>query len=166
MSVNALFERLYRARGASLKRLLQGMVGNAADPEDVLHDAYVKLSGREFAVAHEGLIVHAAKNLALDRRRGERVRQRLCHDLTSEQVAPAPLRPDDAFAAQQELRDLFQALEALPKRRVQILLLARADGMTYKEIASTLGISLSTVEKEMAAALAFCGKWRLRREVA
>jgi RNA polymerase sigma-70 factor (ECF subfamily) len=36
--------------------------------------------------------------------------------------------------------------------------------MTYQQIAHHLQLSLSTVEKEMAAAIAYCHKWQQMRD--
>ena len=49
---------------------------------------------------------------------------------------------------------LWSAIDALPNKRRQILLLAKRDGLKYEEIASRLGISISTVRNQMSKALA------------
>lgn len=55
--------------------------------------------------------------------------------------------------ADKEVR-LWSAIDGLPDRRRQILLLAKRDGLKYEEIASRLGISISTVRNQMSKALA------------
>jgi RNA polymerase sigma-70 factor (ECF subfamily) len=40
-----------------------------------------------------------------------------------------------------------------------VFLLNRLDGMTYPAIAKALGVSVSTVEKDMIRALDLCRRW-------
>ena len=54
-----------------------------------------------------------------------------------------------------------EAIERLPMERRKVFIMSRYDGMTYKEIADKLGISVKTVENQMSKALKF-----LREELA
>ena len=49
---------------------------------------------------------------------------------------------------------LWSAIDALPDRRRQILLLSKRDGLKYEEIASRMGVSINTVRNQMSKALA------------
>lgn len=49
---------------------------------------------------------------------------------------------------------LWRAVDALPPRCREVLLLSKRDGMSNAEIASQLGISVKTVENQMTKALA------------
>ena len=48
---------------------------------------------------------------------------------------------------------LWTAIEALSKRRREVLLMVKRDGMSYAETAAELGISVKTVEHELAEAM-------------
>ena len=48
---------------------------------------------------------------------------------------------------------LWSAIEALSKRRREVLLMVKRDGMSYAETAAELGISVKTVEHELAEAM-------------
>lgn len=52
----------------------------------------------------------------------------------------------------------------MPTRRRQAFLLDRLDGMPQAEIARALGVSLSTVEKDLRAALELCLAWKRGRD--
>lgn len=54
-----------------------------------------------------------------------------------------------------------EAIERLPLERRRVFVMSRYEGMTYKEIAETLGISVKTVENQMGKSLKF-----LREELA
>ena len=58
--------------------------------------------------------------------------------------------------ARQELEYLLQRLRGLPKRCQQVFLLSRVDGLSYAAIAQQLGVSLSTVEKDIFRVLQHC----------
>ena len=48
---------------------------------------------------------------------------------------------------------LWTAIDRLPKARKRIFLLSKRDGLTYKEIADELGISIKTVEHQISKAI-------------
>jgi RNA polymerase sigma-70 factor (ECF subfamily) len=48
-----------------------------------------------------------------------------------------------------------EAVELIPKRRRRIFLMHREDGLTYREIAEVLDISVKTVETQMSRSLKF-----------
>ncbi len=48
---------------------------------------------------------------------------------------------------------LWTAIDSLPSRCREILLMCKRDGMKYEEIASELGISINTVRNQMSKAL-------------
>ena len=56
----------------------------------------------------------------------------------------------------QALHTLMRALERMPERQREILLAARLDGVTQKELAARHGISVRMVERELQHAQAYC----------
>ena len=155
---------LYAAEHGRLRRLARRITGCREAAEDVVQDAFVKLSGRRIESSDVGLVVRTAQNLARDAMRAERVRAVYASKVTPDQVAPGVVAPDEAVAGRQELGALFEALKALPERTRRIFLMNKVDEVTYPEIARRLGVSVSTVEKEMISALEFCRDWRRRRD--
>ena len=156
--------RLYVAERARIGRIVRRITGSPDSAEDLVQDAFVKLSGRNVGQADVGLVVRTAQNLARDAMRAERVRAAYADEIRPEQIAGAPAPPDEAAARRQEINDLFEALKSLPRRTQRVFLMSRLDEMSYPQIARELGVSLSTVEKDMASALEFCRRWRSRRE--
>ncbi|MFD1702306.1 RNA polymerase sigma factor [Methylopila henanensis] len=155
--------KLYVTERARLRRLVRRIVGSADVAEDVVQDAFVKLSGRDIGSADVGLLVRTAQNLARDVMRSDRVRAAYADQMRPEQIAAGPVAPDDAAARREELGDLLDALQALPERTRRIFLLSRVDEVSYPQIARMLGVSVSTVEKDMISAIEFCRSWRRRR---
>jgi RNA polymerase sigma-70 factor (ECF subfamily) len=63
------------------------------------------------------------------------------------------ISPERVLQGRQAVTALRTALEELPQRTRAIFLLHRFEGLKYKEIARRLGISSSSVEKHMMAAI-------------
>lgn len=72
-------------------------------------------------------------------------------DLADDAAGPA-----DAIEARSELARVERLIAELPPRQRQILVAARLDGLSRGEIARRLGVSLSTVEKELKSAHEYC----------
>jgi RNA polymerase sigma-70 factor (ECF subfamily) len=69
-------------------------------------------------------------------------------------VSPEP-SPEQTLNSQDELRELESFLEQLPPLCRAAFLLRRVDGLSQKEVANKLGISVKTVEKYMARSVRF-----------
>lgn len=153
--------RLFLAEHTRIIQLIRRIVGCQTTAEDVAQDVFVRLWDR--AVTHEdrSLLFRTAQNLALDHVRAQRVRREVTGALGLHHGPAMAPEPEAAAVARDELQALLQALRTLPKRTQRIFLLNRLDGLSYAAIAQALGVSVSTVEKDMIRALDCC-----RRQVA
>ena len=156
--------RIYENEYVRLQRVVRRMTGSVEAAEDIVHDTFLKLNGRDIGSGDVGLLVRTAQNLARDVLRSQQVRHAYAASMTAEQIAPRTATPDEEVAGKQELNDLLNALKSLPRRTQQVFLLSKLDEMTYPQIAEKLGVSVSTVEKDMISALDFCRAWRRRRD--
>jgi RNA polymerase sigma-70 factor (ECF subfamily) len=66
--------------------------------------------------------------------------------------------PHNDYDYRETARLYHSSLEVLPARQKKVFLLNREAGLTYRQIADQLNLSISTVEKEMASALLFLKK--------
>lgn len=150
------FGRLYRATLAPLRRYLMRILGNAADAQEVAHDAYLRIypqEGKPPAEKPEALLYTTARNLAFNR-----LRRRSISPIVSGAADPdatAASAPDVAqqVMARQELQMLEKAVSELPAGCRSVLLLRKVELLSHHEIADRLGIAISTVEKQHARAL-------------
>ena len=109
------------------------------------------------------LLFTTARNLALDAvRRQQVVRFESITDDTPLSVLADGTDVVETISKQQELELLTKAIQSLPERCRQIFTLRTAYGLTQKEIAARLGLSLSTVEKQMALGIELCAKFFAR----
>lgn len=101
-----------------------------------------------------------AMNLAFDRQRsGRRAAARDGEWLSAnalvegpEPIAETPTA-EDVVGGRQELRLLRDAIDALPPQGKRVFEMHKLQGRPHAEIAASLGISRSAVEKHMAAAM-------------
>lgn len=154
--------QLFLAERSRILRLLRKIVGSSAVAEDLAQDTLLRLWGRPVTSADRGLLFQTAKNLAIDYLRGQRVRHTHHSTLAPEQAGVAFPQQDEAMASREELQLFVAALESLPERAQRVFLLNRLDGLSYGIIATRLGISVSTVEKDMMLALKVARDWERR----
>lgn len=128
-----------------------------ADAEEMVQDLFVRLMRRADLLSLEnidGYVFEAAANMARDRGRYEQARGQGRHvaldDLVAESEAPGA---EQIVAGKQRLKTMLKALNALPPRSRQVVILRRFENLTYPQIAARLHISVSAVEKHMARAM-------------
>jgi RNA polymerase sigma-70 factor, ECF subfamily len=147
-------DSLLGAYWTPLVRYALGFVGSQDAAEDIVQDALIAVWDRRLewrAGSLVALLYRATRNRALNERRRERVRLRWRREQREEEESPSPWH----VLQGEELRtQLERAIEGLPPRRREIFLLARFDGLGYREIAEVLGISIQTVANQMSSALA------------
>ena len=154
--------REYLQSREALIRFLTARTGSAAEAEDIAQDLYIKVraidpAGIENPVA---FLYHLASNLHVDRLRSARRRsarndayaQVHTHKAGGELVAGTP-DPQQVAESRQRLKRLVEAVEMLPPQCQRVFVLHKLEGLSYADVARTLGISKSAVEKHMMSAL-------------
>lgn len=136
------------------------------DVDDVVQESLARLvQAREVSpiLSARALLFTTARHLALDAVRRQRV---VAFEPITDDTDPTVLTDAaDVVASvtkQQELELLTKAIQSLPERVRQIFTLRTAYGLTQKQIAEKLGVSESTVEKQMAAGIRQCAAFFAR----
>jgi len=146
--------------GPGLRRYV-GSFGLGADAtDDVVQEVFLSLFrhvrlGRPRTHV-KGWLFRVAHNLALKHRqqRSRRLQTETEWDVTlAERLVDPAATPEQVLADDRRMRRLRRVLEALPERDRRCVYL-RAEGLCYRDIASTLGISLGTVAKSLVRAIA------------
>jgi RNA polymerase sigma-70 factor (ECF subfamily) len=145
-----------------LQRLLLRRGNSPADTEDLIQEAFLKMQeycakGREVRQP-EAFLVRTVLNLRANARRDTYV------DLST-RAAPEEIEfvvdtdpaPDEVIARDQCLKRMRDALDAVSRKTREVFFMNRLDGLTYAEIASRLGVSVSAVEKHMMTAITVLG---------
>lgn len=138
---------------ATIKQRLTRKLGNAEVAGDALHDTWLRLKGGEDLgpVQNPGAYLsRIAVNIAVDvqRRHSRLLSGDNIDALLEELVDPAP-GPARTAEIRSDLDALFQLLDRMPERRRAVALLVHAEGVTQKEAAQRLGVSLRTIEYEL-----------------
>ncbi|HEX9840208.1 MAG TPA: sigma-70 family RNA polymerase sigma factor [Anaerolineales bacterium] len=143
------FEGLFYEYWAPIYRLFLRMVVDPAEAEDLALETFFRLyqrhpnPGEEFNT--RGWLHKVATNLALHSIRSFERRQRYEVTAGKDALEQAPEnQPPEIFAEKEDHRFARLALAKLNPRQAQILVM-RYSGMAYKEIASTLNLSPTSI---------------------
>ncbi|WP_411291533.1 RNA polymerase sigma factor [Sphingorhabdus sp.] len=152
---------VFMANRDVLHRFLRARLRGAGDAEDVLQDLWIKLESLETGPVAEPLayIYRMAENLVLDRRRSAMRRTNRENEWTKGQIDESfglavDSEPDAErhLLARDHLRRVDGVLDGLPERTAFAFRSVRIQGVPQKEIAASMGISLSAVEKHLQRA--------------
>jgi RNA polymerase sigma factor (sigma-70 family) len=143
-------------RYANLKLRLTRMLGNDDLAADALHDTWLRLKDRDDVgpVQNPGAyVMRMVVNIAVDvqRRQSRSLSGEDVDALLEEMVDTAP-GPEHTAEARSDLDALMRVLDRMPERRRAIVLLVHSEGVTQREAAERLGVSLRTVEYEFKRA--------------
>lgn len=152
--LKAWFVREVLPLEVALMRLLRRSVRNQNDVDDLCQDIYVRIyeaARHEIPRPAKPFVFAIARNLLVDRVRREHVVPiEAVADLDALGVAIDTPPPDRAVIAREELRRLQTALDRLPRRCRQAVLMKKIDGLSRSEIAQRMGITEKTVKRHLA----------------
>ncbi|GLX16181.1 DNA-directed RNA polymerase sigma-70 factor [Pseudomonas straminea] len=152
------FLRTFLARREQMEAVLRRRVGCRATAADLLQELFLRFWRRPSAPLEDlgSYLIRSAHNLAIDHLRSEGARSRSEAGLLPSQCDDGAASPDAVLEAGSDLRRVEAALRALPERTRHIFLLNRIHGKTYGQIARSMALSQSAVEKHMMRALEAC----------
>lgn len=153
-------ETAYRTEAAMLLRRVRSNLGSAEDANDLVQDAFVHLVGAQRTVRFNNLPAYLnriVRNLLVDRSRRLSVRPEF---LPLEAGLDVAQPPDQGEAIElEEMRQKYREIVAsLPPRMREVFILNRVKGLSYREIALRLDISIRTVEGHIAEAIVRIGR--------
>lgn len=152
------FLHTFLARREQMEAVLRRRVGCRATAADLVQELFLRFWRRPSAPLEDlgSYLIRSAHNLAIDHLRSEGARTRNEAGLLPEQRGDSSVSLDAALEAGSDLRRVEAALRALPERTRHIFLLNRIHGQTYGQIARSMALSQSSVEKHMMRALQVC----------
>lgn len=149
-------EVLFHKHYDNLCKYLLLLFKNQLLTENIAQDVFVYLWEKretiEIQSSLESYLYTAGRYKALNQVRNSKKRESINQSLVnSDQLEESP---SDRIVELKELENIIEeAISNLPLRCQQIFKLSRNEDMSYKEIAKTLNLSLSTVENQMSIAL-------------
>ena len=149
------FDVIFRSNYPHLVRMAESVVREPALAEEIAQDVMLELWRRRESLDVEqtfrAYLIRATRNRALNHIRHQRI--------VAREAAYAALESPSSPSAEQELlgveleRAVREAIDGLSDDCREVFQLSRESGLKYAEIATTLGISIKTVEKRMGQAL-------------
>jgi RNA polymerase sigma factor (sigma-70 family) len=147
------WDDLVRQHSSRVYRLAYRLTGNQHDAEDLTQEVFVRVfrSLPSYTPGtFEGWLHRITTNLFLDMaRRRQRIRFEGLGDHAVGLLRDDEPTPAQAFDARHLDTDVQQALEALAPEYRAAVVLCDIEGLSYEEIAATLGVKLGTVRSRI-----------------
>jgi RNA polymerase sigma-70 factor (ECF subfamily) len=152
---HAAFETLVRRYSDRAYRAAYRVLREPESSQDVVQEAFIKayrgIRRFEFRSAFYTWLYRIVVNLALDRRRRDRASSQVEWEdgvepqIDARAILPPSSDPERASRRAQILELVARGVRELPDGQREVLLLREVDGLSYEEIAATMGISKGTV---------------------
>ncbi len=147
------FTREILSHEPALMRFLKRNWKDTADIEDLRQETYA----RAYDAARKALPLHPkshlfgiARNLMIDRLRQKKVVAiDAVADLDALRIVSEDPGPDRHYQGRQDLGRLYAALDLLPPRCREVVILRKVEQLSQREIAAEMGISENTVEHQV-----------------
>ena len=144
--MNATLEHIWTEFAERLGRFIRSRVADPATAEDLLQDVFVKIQKRlgqlQDPARLEGWIYLIARNAIIDHYRTRKE--------TVELPETLPAEPEANDGELEELKASFRRMiYSLPEPYRDAVVLTELDGLTQRELADRLGISLSAAKSRV-----------------
>lgn len=170
------FDDLFKAHYEGVYRLLYRIVGTREEAEDLAQETFLRLHRADHLwdrrrISSErshnirGWLYRVASNLAYNVLRGEGRRQRRQVETARQSIGSGRAEDDPAelIVRGDDQQAVRRALAALSHKQAQLLLLRHA-GLSYRELAETLGVAPGSVGTLLARAETAFEKSYLKQE--
>ncbi|MDR0861280.1 MAG: RNA polymerase sigma factor [Oscillospiraceae bacterium] len=152
------YEQLVLAHQDKIYGLALKLLHNAQDAEDIAQEVFVKaftgLQAYRGEARFSVWLYRMTYNMCIDRtRRAKRAPLQMPHAEEVEFDIKDPSLTPEELLLQRETRDAIErGLQTLPQNQREILILREVTGMSYADIAATLGIGEGTVKSRISRA--------------
>lgn len=151
------FEILFRTFYGSLCRYALQFVNEEEEAEEITQEFFIKLwekrTSLEIDTSVTNYLFRSVKNQCLNFIQHNKVKKKYvdnAKDFLKQNNDESQFYLEPGLAEKIEY-----TINLMPRKRRQIFMLSREKGLTYKEIAAELNISIKTVEAQMGHALKF-----------
>lgn len=152
-------DKLYQEHHGWLVRWISRRTPTTEHAKDLAQDTFLRILNRppkaESLRSPRAWLAKIAANLAVDQARRQQLEKNYLEMLAGlpEPEHPSPEHQWQLFNLLEQIDELLNGLRPIEKTA---FLMARLDGMPYRQIASELEVSLSSVEKYIAKAMLCC----------
>jgi len=144
---------LYRAHRLALVRLARLLVDDTAAAEDVVQDVFVKLHNKGFILRESTAAMAYLRTAVINNSRSVLRRRQTERRHSSAIDEPKTDGADSAIVLAAEHREVLDAVNQLPQRQREVMVLRYWSELSEAEIASALSISQGAVKSHASRAM-------------
>lgn len=163
------FTHEVRPHEAALRAYVRVRFPTLTDIDDLIQETFARILRVRSAGpvrSAKALLFTTARNAALDLlRRRQTVQFESLANLADSSVLIDGPGTVEALSREQELELLDQAVQSLPTRCQQILVMKKIDGLSYAEIGEKLGIKPNTISAQLTIGVLRCRRFLEERGV-
>jgi len=159
---------VFQENESIIKRFLRRFARHQQEIEDICQETILRaLEAERSREIHEprAFLFGVARNVArkeLDKRSRQLVD--FLEEFTPEQYVSEEPTIEESIDSRQKMLLFGDAVARLPSQCQKVFILKKVHGYSHKDISKQLGISVSTVEKHVAAGLKRCSDYMSRYE--
>ncbi|EGD1407203.1 sigma-70 family RNA polymerase sigma factor [Salmonella enterica] len=158
-------ESLYSTYHGWLKSWIMRKLQSVFDADDIAQDTFLRVIGSDTLSTirdPRSFLCTIAKRVMVDLFRRHALEKSYLEmvALMPEELAPSPEERESQLETLQLIDTMLDGLNAKTR---EAFLLSQLEGLTYNEIAHTLGVSVSSVKKYIAKAIEHCLLFRLEQ---
>ncbi|MFD1768727.1 RNA polymerase sigma factor [Sphingobacterium suaedae] len=150
------FGILYEAYAPVLYSRLLRLVKNPENVEEILQDVFLKIWNKRSSIEPEKgfktFVYRMTDHLAIDLFRKASRDKTLQLELWAASISYY-FHAEENLLNKEKMAIIEEAIQHLPPKRKQILVLCKLEEKSYKEVADLLGLSVSTVSNQLVSAM-------------
>lgn len=157
--VQPSLDALYRSHGEWLRSWLTARSRCSIQANDIAQETFCRLAAQPEVRLHSyprRYLATVARRLLIDDVRRRATERSVLEAFALHMGDAVEIGPDRLAEAVQQLSAVVSLLAELPEKPRRAFLLSRVDGLSYREIATELGVSTSMVKQYVARAFAHC----------
>jgi RNA polymerase sigma-70 factor (ECF subfamily) len=164
------FREVFDSYFKKVHQFVNRYVKEPAQSEDITQTIFIKLWDKkadlDISKSFDGYIFTIAYRMVMDYfRQTKLTHQYITTDRSAGESIASSITSDELLNSHQLESIYARALKTLPSKRKEIFLLSRHHGLSNKQIADHLQISVKTVENQMTAALSRLREYFTRSDI-
>ena len=146
------FNSFFESYSERLYLYALGFVGNRAEAEDIVQDTFIYLWVNRAKISLSGSIYaylsRSVKNSCIDRKLHAEVERRYQREM----MVSGEESSEDSENFEELYERLQIVMDSLPPKCKEIFILGCVEGLSYKDVAEQLGVSVNTVKTQVKVA--------------
>ena len=150
------FEKLYHKHFSRLYNFCNSLTQSKADSDEIVQETFIKIWEKRSSIDPEGNFSAYAYTIARNKIYKRSIQRIKKFDVEQHYALMLPLRShitDDDVNYRSLKKIINELVGQLPKMQKKVFTLSRVNGLSNREIASQLQLSISTVENHIHLAL-------------